>query len=259
VHGGVFVTGRRAKKQSRRQLPAVNILSPWVFERMAVRRLRQRFLLAAVALVLLVASGWALQYLRVNQAEQILAVEQAETGRLAIETNALAPVRTFVTMVEQQKQTVQDTMTREIYFSRVLEGVQSAVPVAAQVESLSVTLAPQPEQPVPAPTDDSGTTEEAAPPATASAVSPCPGPDPFNTRVVVGCVLLSGSAEDRGDVGELVIALGENSLFVEPFITTTTTSDGERVTFSGSVGLSRKVFSNRYADLGKLLGTDIEK
>ena len=36
-------------------------------------------------------------------------------------------------------------------------------------------------------------------------------------------------------------------LFVEPFISTTTTGDSDPVTFSGSVGLSEKVYSHRYA------------
>jgi len=47
--------------------------------------------------------------------------------------------------------------------------------------------------------------------------------------------------------------LGDSALFVEPFISTTTTADGEKVIFTGSVGLSEQVFSNRYADLKRLL------
>ena len=45
----------------------------------------------------------------------------------------------------------------------------------------------------------------------------------------------------------------DDRLFVEPFISTTTTSDGDVVTFTGSVGLSEKAFSKRYADMEKLL------
>jgi hypothetical protein len=52
----------------------------------------------------------------------------------------------------------------------------------------------------------------------------------------------------RAEVGELVTRLGDMGLFVEPFISTTTTGDTEAVTFSGSVGLSEKVYSRRYAD-----------
>jgi hypothetical protein len=70
---------------------------------------------------------------------------------------------------------------------------------------------------------------------------------------VIGCITLSGSAGTRADVGELVINLGNEELFVEPFVSTTTAGDGTGVTFSGSVGLSDKVYSRRYADLDKLL------
>jgi hypothetical protein len=54
-------------------------------------------------------------------------------------------------------------------------------------------------------------------------------------------------------VGDLVIGLGDSELFVEPFITATTSADETGVTFTGSVGLSQKVFSHRYDDLATLL------
>ena len=74
----------------------------------------------------------------------------------------------------------------------------------------------------------------------------CPGPDPFQTEPIIGCVTLSGTAVSRAEVGELVTRLGSIGLFVEPFVSTTTTGDAQAVTFSGSVGLSDKVYSHRY-------------
>ena len=130
------------KNQLVPQLPAVNILSPWVFERMAVSQLRRRFSLAAFVLALVVVAFWAIQGLRVDQAEQVLAVEQAETARLTAETGKLAPVQTFVATVGQQQLSVQNNMAAEIYFSRVLEELQNATPFAANVESVSVALDP---------------------------------------------------------------------------------------------------------------------
>lgn len=236
----------RGKKTQGPGLPTVNILSPWVFERMAIRRLRRRFALGGFVLVLLIATAWSAQHLRIQQAQQVLDVETAETTRLTAQTNELAPVRAFVTGIEQQKVTVQETMATEIYFSRVLEGIQRDTPLGAEVTSLQVTLAPAAVVP------PEGTAEAAVP-----VVSPCPGPDPFNTKVVVGCITISGTAASRASVGALVIALGDDELFVEPFISTTTTADDSEVTFSGSVGLSEKVFSGRYADLDALLGTGV--
>jgi Tfp pilus assembly protein PilN len=226
-------------------LPSVNILSPWVFERMAISQLRQRFTPAGLVLILLVVAGWAVQGLRIDQAEKVLAVEQAETSRLTAETNELAPVQTFVATVGQHQLSVQNNMAAEIYFSRVVEELQNATPFAAHVESVSVALDP-----------NAGSVALGNAPAvgeTIPVVSPCPGPDPFNTKLVIGCITLAGSAGSRADVGELVINLGNEELFVEPFISTTTTGEGNEVTFSGSVGLSDKVYSRRYAELDKLL------
>ena len=60
----------------------------------------------------------------------------------------------------------------------------------------------------------------------------------------------------RSQVGELVTRLGGSDLFVEPFISTTTTGDAQEVTFSGSVGLSAKVYSLRYGPAPTATTTD---
>lgn len=248
---------RTPKSHPRPGLPSVNLLSPSAFERMATSKLRKRFLAAGAALVVLIAGLWAVQHLRVGEAEQMLAVEKAETARLTAETQALAPVRAFVTGVDVQKQTVQEAMAREIYFSLVLDGLEGSTPSGARLESLAVTLAPAaPEAPAPAEGEE-GEGEAPAAPAAPATPSPCPGPDPFNTLPVVGCVTLSGTASSRAEVGDLVVSLGDDKLFVEPFISTTTTADGTGVSFSGSVGLSEAVFSKRYAKIDKLLAQEV--
>lgn len=227
-------------------LPSVNLLSPWAFERIGVRRLRIRFAIGCLALVLIAAGAWAVQAARVSDAESLLSVEKADTDRLTERTNVLQPVKTFVAGVDQQKATITEAMSSEIYFSRVLEALSDAAPGGLRLDSLVVTLAPRP-VPVPAPAEGE---DEVPAPLTAS---PCPGPDPFQTQVVIGCITLSGNAGSRSDVGAFVVALGTDDTFVEPFISTTTTADAENVTFSGSVGLSEKAFSGRYAQLDRLL------
>lgn len=214
-------------------LPSVNLLSDSAFERLAARRLRHRFGAGAVAMVAVVAGAWGFQHLRVEEARKLVAVEQAETTRLTGQTQALAPVRTFVNGVAVQQQTVQTAMAGEVYLSDVLDGVRDATPLGAELVSVGVVVAP--------------VGADAAAPGAVGAASACPGPDPFNTRVVIGCVMLSGTAGSRAEVGDMVIALGASPLFVEPFISTTTTGDTDAVTFSGSVGLSQEVLSGRYA------------
>ena len=218
-------------------LPTVNLLSQSEFDRMAVRRLRQRFVASGVALLLLVGAGWFLQHQRVSDAEKLVAVEQAETNRLSAQTQTLVTIKTYVTGVAAQEQTVQTTMAREIYFSNVLKGIRTASPTGTSLQSIAVTLAP----------DAAAGAAAAGTPATTAGSSICPGPDPFKTQTIIGCVTLSGTAASRAEVGELVTNLGSMGLFVEPFISTTTAGDAAPVSFSGSVGLSEKVFSNRYA------------
>lgn len=216
-------------------LPLVNLLPESAFERMAARRLRRRFVAAGVVLVLLVGGAWAYQHVRVADADKLVAIEAATTSRLISQTERLQPVRVYVDGVAVQQVTVQAAMADDVHLSEVLEGIRAATPVGAELATVAITVTGHPE-PV----------DPAAPP-TADPASACPGPDPFNTRVVVGCVTLSGTAASRAEVGEMVVSLGADGLFVEPFISTTTTGETDEVSFSGSVGLSEKVFSERYA------------
>jgi hypothetical protein len=72
-------------------------------------------------------------------------------------------------------------------------------------------------------------------------------------------VTLSGTADSRDTVGRLVQGLAGVNGFVEPFISTTTTADEEQVTFTGSVGLSPRVYSHRFADVHKLLDREVAR
>jgi hypothetical protein len=231
---------RGPKNHPRPGLPGVNLLSPAAFDLLAARRLRGRFAAGALALVVLAAALWTVQHLRISETRKLVAVEQAETARLNSETRTLLPVKAYVAGVASQQQTVSTTMAHEIFFSHVLDGIRRATPVGASLDNVAVTLAAAD----PAVAAAAGTA--GAPAAAAPTVSPCPGPDPFNTKPVIGCITLSGTAQTRSQVGDLVIALSRADLFVEPFISTTSAAD-KSVTFSGSVGLSQAAYSNRYA------------
>lgn len=238
-----MIARRAPKHHPHPGLPGVNLLSPSAFARLATRKLRRRFLIAGACLIVLVAVSGMLQRLQVVEAERLVAVEQAETARLEADNEALAPVRAFVNGVALQKQTVASNMAGEIYPSEVLGALQDATPVGLRLETLTLAVA-------------------AAQPATAGGgatqvMTPCPGPDPFNTRTVIGCVTLSGTAGNRAEVGDLVINLGEVDLFVEPFISTTTTEDSTGVSFSGSVGLSRAAYSKRFGVPAKTVAEEV--
>jgi hypothetical protein len=220
-------------------VPVVNLLSPWVFEALATRRLRLRFLAAAGVLALLIGAGWTVLQMRIDRAEQALWVEQAQTARLTGHTKELAPVRTYVAAVDRQKLLAKGAMSKEVYLSRLMAGLQRAAGGDVSVDTIEMTVTPA-----------AVSTEGAAAPTDEAT---CPGPDPYNTRAVAGCVTLSGTAGSRAAVGELVQNLGADPLFVEPFISTTTTAEGAGLAFTGSVGVSTKAFSHRYARIDRLL------
>lgn len=242
----------RVGKRGRATVPAVNLLSRWSFEALATRRLRRRFVVGALVLTTLLAAGWGAQHLRAAQAERLLSIAEAERATLTSQAAELAPVRAFVTAVDKRKQTVIEAMRTEVRFSRVLSELSMATPADAALTNVAVTLSPPPAAPAAAP---AGGAE--APAAggitTDAAISTCPGPDPFGTRPVVGCLTLSGTAASRDAVGQFVVDLGHSTIFVEPFVSTTTTADGPRVSFTGTVGLSPRAFTGRYDDLDTLL------
>ncbi len=130
------------------------------------------------------------------------------------------------------------------------------VPAADTVQESPVRSALQTaETPDPAAAlEASQTAKSAASAAAASAVS-CARPDPFNPAKVIGCVTITGTADSRAVVGELIEKLKASDLYADPFITTTTAggAEGEEsVTFAGSVGLTGSAVSGRYADLSWL-------
>lgn len=226
--------------------PALNLLSPWVLEELRVRRLRQRFAVGAVALVLALAGAWTFQRLELEHVRADLRGEDAVSEGLSDRIDDLAEVRTYVQGVQRRAVTVQGAMLTEVQFSSVLDALARATPDGARIESVQVVLPTGAADPGAA---EPGAEEPASAEARGLAGAVCPGPDPFATAVVIGCLDLSGTATDRAQVSRLVVALGRDRLFVEPFVSTTTTSDGSGVAFTGSVALSPAAFSGRYDDL----------
>ena len=81
-------------------LPTVNLLSQSEFDRMAVRRLRKRFVAGGIAMLVLVGAGWFVQHTRVNDAQKLVTVEQAQTNRLSSQAQTLTAIKVFVTGVD---------------------------------------------------------------------------------------------------------------------------------------------------------------
>lgn len=301
--------------RSARALPTVNLLSPSIQERMAVVRLRQRFIAGGLVLAVLVGGVWMMQTQRLNSAEDKLAAEQSMTPALQQQVDALAPVATYYAAVDARKLTASQAMAAEVLFSKALADLNRRTPDGMKIGSMAVTLTPTivssvspPQSPLavagidangkdvtgnatataPAAAgagaggtttgqnsaaraalstaDSPGTTatgdeadakDAAAKPAAAPLVDAvsCARPDPFNPSPIIGCVTLSGTASSRAVVGEFINSLKSSDLYADPFVTTTSMNGAlgeESVVYSGSVGLTGKAVSGRYADLSWL-------
>lgn len=241
-------------KAPRTGAASVNLLSPWVFEELRVHQLRRRFLLGVVVLLVAVALAWGALRFNLHRAHADLRGEEAVGAGLTRELRELAPVRTYVNSVERRVVTVKGATYDDVAFSNVLTALDAATPEGATIGTISVELAAAETS-----DDDSAGPASDKDPARGLVGDTCPGPDPFGTRVVVGCVTIEGTADSRDAVSGLVIALGADKLFVEPFVDTTTTEDSDAVTFSGSVGLSPAAFSGRYDSLGDELSKGAKK
>ncbi|MBZ5740029.1 PilN domain-containing protein [Nocardioides mangrovi] len=233
---------------------SVNLLSPWVFEKLRVHRVRHRFVVGGIALVTSLALVWCGLRFELHGAHVELGGEQAVAAGLDTQLAELSPVQTYVAAVEDRADTVASVTWSDVAFSSVLDALRAATPPGATVTTISVELAaaePQPGSPSSSPgsAGSAGSAGAKRSDPARGLVGTCPGPDPFGTTVVVGCLTIEGTATSREVVGQLVIGLGASSLFVEPFVDTTTAGEDEAVSFSGSVGLSTDAFSGRFDDL----------
>ncbi|TYL46416.1 hypothetical protein FXB39_13560 [Nocardioides sp. BGMRC 2183] len=256
---GAKPDGRHSQRATGEVQPGtagVNLLSPWVFEELRVHQLRGRFVVAFVVLAAVIGLLWTGLRFNLHQAEEQVRGEEAVATGLSDQLQRLAPVNTYVQGVTRRVGSVQEAAYDDVAFSEVLAAIEAATPYGAVVTSLSVDLVSTTGEASGTGTSDTGTGGTAsgegddADPTRGLVGTTCPGPDPFGTQTVVGCLTLEGTASSRDVVGDLVIALGEDTRFVEPFIDTTTVGEAEDVAFSGSVGLSPEVFSQRYDRLG---------
>lgn len=210
---------------------AVNLLSPWVLEELRVLRLRKRFVLATLALLLVIGLCWMGLKLQLHRAEQEVRSEENVTAGLSDQIETLSPVRTYVTDVEKRSRMVENVTGAEARFSLALAALADALPRTASLSSLTVKL------PVGAVAGEEG---EAV----------CPGPDPFGgaTRELVACMEISGTADSRDDVSDFVRRLAQVPLFLEPFVATTTRDTDQDVTWTGTVGITTRALKGAPAD-----------
>ena len=123
-----------------RALPSVNLLSPSTLDRMAVLRLRRRFVAGGLALSVVVGGGWMLQTQRLHGAEDRLAAELAMRPALQQQVDALAPVAAYFAALDARKRTASQAMATEVLFSEALTDLKSRTPAGLEIKAMTVSL-----------------------------------------------------------------------------------------------------------------------
>jgi hypothetical protein len=214
-------------------MPDVNLLPPRVFDAVLAKKARRQLTLAGAVVVLIVAGAYAAQLAQIMVANNALAAETAKSAALDKQVRDLSPVKVFYAGVAAQKLNVQTTMARELRFSDVAsELVKNSLAAGVTVETMTVSVA------------DAGAT---------SPGSACPAANPFTPVQVVTCMQFTGTAPGRADVSAFLVNLNNSSKFANVYVPVTDSGDGKKITFNGSVGITEKYFSNRYADDAYLL------
>jgi Tfp pilus assembly protein PilN len=209
-------------------MPDVNLLPPRVFDAVHAKAAQRKIMVAGGVLVLLVAGTFIGQTAQIMIANKALEQEAAKTADLEKKVKELNPVKVFYDGVAAQKVTVKKTMARELYFSNVASELVNTSPKGSvHIETMTVAA-------------DGG--------GTATAGATCPSANPFKVVPIVTCLQFTGTASGREAVSALLVNLNNNNKFVNVYVPVTDSGDGKQVTFNGSVGITEKFFSNRYAN-----------
>jgi len=216
----------------------VNLLSPEVQQVVALRRLRHRFIVAALILVTAMAVVFFGQEGYINKANDALTAAQDKQAALAAQQKALTPIGTYYAGVEAAQTSIMQTMSKEALNADTLKRLRAAAPAAVTLNNINLTV------------DTTATSTGAAP---AAAGFDCPTPDPFDASAAVGCITLVGTADTRATVGEFLTRLNADDRFVNAFVSSTTAGD-EGISFSATVGLADTIYSKRYSDPSFLKG-----
>jgi len=215
-------------------IPDVNLLPPRVFDAVQAKKAQRKLAVAGAVLALVVAGVYAAQAAQIMVANNALDTETAKSAGLEKQVRDLNPVKVFYAGVAAQKVAVQQTMARELYFSKVALELVKNNAAGVTIETMTVAAAA-----------DAG--------ASSAPGSVCPAANPFQAVPVVTCVQFTGTATRRGNVSAFLVKLNSNNKFANVYVPVTDSGDGKQVTFNGSVGITEKFFSNRYADDAYLL------
>lgn len=198
-------------------LPRVDLFPPSVRETTALRRTRTVLLVLLGVVALLGATIWVLQGSAIGQAEARLADAQAENSRMQAQIDLLAPITVLFDEIANQRALVETTLAAQPRAAAVNDRLIAAGGPGVDFSFITVEY-----QPIP---------------VAGEAPNLCPNPNPFDSRVAIGCLSFSATATNPDQVSALLLALEADPFFIGPYVGSTSSSEG-KVTFSGTVAVS---------------------
>jgi Tfp pilus assembly protein PilN len=209
----------------------VNLLPREIAEGRRFRHVQRG--LAAVVLLVLCAAGaaywWSEQ--KVTEARDSLEAVQAETVRLQARQRSFAEVPTTLAALEAAEGARADVMTNDVLWHRYLTDIRDAAPDGVTFEALSFKVnGPVLDQQAAAATP--GTEQNA---------------NPFAPAGAVGSVSIQGISGSYPEVADWMDAIEEvNGLEVTVLESATGSTEGDSVSFSGSITITADALSHRY-------------
>ena len=217
-------------------MPDVNLLPPRVFDAVAARKARHRLAITGGALVLAVVGAYVGQTAQIMVANTALKAELSKSAALQKQVTTLTPIKVFYAGVATQKASLQKTMAHELYFSEVATELSKSRPAGVTVDTLTAAVS-----------------EADATTGASASASGCPAQNPFTPATIVTCVQFTGTSPKRENVAVFIQNLLNNPKFANVYIPVTDSGEDKPLTFTGSVGITEKFYSRRYADDAYLL------
>ena len=200
--------------------PSAMLVPPYIRHKRANEKTYRTMsvtVLSTVALVVLASiasAGLALQ------SSSNLDTAKADQAKAQIQIDKYAEVAAYYDGLTARQTSLEEKLSGDISYYDLASKVIGAIPSGIKMNSL-----------------------ETMPGA------PCPGPNPFVSESVQGCIKVSGKAVDTTTVGDFVAslaALSESSALVEPFVSALSSQTGGDMNFQVSINYTPDALTNRF-------------
>jgi Tfp pilus assembly protein PilN len=195
------------------------------------RAMKRRVLIGLVAVVLLLAAGYAFSWVQTHNAGTDLSAAQGRAAALTRRQAEFTPLVKAQADSAQIQQTLATLMAGDLQWSKLLESIRSTTGSGVGVTSIDGNV-----------TALGSTGSNTGPAATAGGISVLNQ----TGEVPIGSLTITGTASDKNAVAAFVDRLGRVRGLAAAFPASVTTATG-KVTFSVNVVLTSKALGGRYA------------